>query len=57
MRPLYHALMKHLGAAGAGSPDGKAPSYQTWMKQVLEHYGLSEQSDVVKELRALGYLD
>ncbi|MEX0878659.1 MAG: sulfatase [Thermoanaerobaculia bacterium] len=59
VRTLYHVLMKHLGAAGGvGSPGaGKAPSYQTWMKQVMEHYGLSEQSDVVKELKALGYLD
>lgn len=60
VRTLYHVLMKHLGGRGArlGSSDpGKPPSYQTWMKQVMEHYGLSEQSDVVKELKALGYLD
>ena len=56
VRTLYHVLMKHLGGA-VGSPDGKAPSYQTWIKQVMEHYGLSEQSEVVKELKALGYLD
>jgi hypothetical protein len=53
VRTLYHVLMKHLGGApGAGA----APSYDTWMKQVLGHYGLDEQSDVAKELRALGYL-
>lgn len=56
VRTLYHVLMKHLGGAGSPGAD-KAPSYQTWMKQVMEHYGLSEQSDVVKELKALGYLD
>lgn len=59
VRTLYHALMKHLGgpsgwiASGAGD---RPPSYETWMKQVMGHYGLGEQSDVVKELRSLGYL-
>ena len=59
VRRLYHVLMKHLGgpaswiASGSGQ---KPPSYQTWMKQVMGHYGLGEQSDVVKELKALGYL-
>ena len=59
VRTLYHALMKHLGgppgwitASGSAAP----PSYETWMKQVMGHYGLSEESDVVKELRSLGYL-
>ncbi len=59
VRTLYHALMKHLGGGpgqwltpGAGQP----PSYETWMKQVMGHYGLGDQSEVVKELRSLGYL-
>ncbi|HTR04524.1 MAG TPA: sulfatase [Thermoanaerobaculia bacterium] len=58
VRTLYHALMKHLGGPSgwlAAGPD-HAPSYETWMKQVMGHYGLGEQSDVVKELRSLGYL-
>ncbi|MGE5413372.1 MAG: sulfatase [Syntrophomonadaceae bacterium] len=59
VRALYHALMKHLGGPSgwiaSGAPD-RPPSYETWMKQVMGHYGLGEQSDVVKELRALGYL-
>ena len=58
VRTLYHVLMKHLGGPGqwlAGSAGGP-PSYETWMKQVMGHYGLGEQSDVVKELRSLGYL-
>ncbi|HKD17905.1 MAG TPA: sulfatase [Thermoanaerobaculia bacterium] len=58
VRTLYHVLMKHLGGPGqwiAGSAD-RPPSYETWMKQVMGHYGLGEQSDVVKELRSLGYL-
>ena len=58
VRTLYHALMKHLGGppgwVTASGPE--APSYETWMKQVMGHYGLDEQSDVVKELRSLGYL-
>jgi arylsulfatase A-like enzyme len=53
VRTLYHVLMKHLGGAPG---KGAAPSYETWMKQVMGHYGLDEQSDVVKELRSLGYL-
>jgi arylsulfatase A-like enzyme len=59
VRTLYHVLMKHLGGPGgwiASTGDGKPPSYETWMKQVMGHYGLGEQSDVVKELKALGYL-
>ena len=59
VRTLYHALMKHLGGPGgwiAAQGAEKPPSYETWMKQVMGHYGLGEQSDVVKELRALGYL-
>jgi arylsulfatase len=59
VRTLYHALMKHLGGPGgwiASTGAEKAPSYDTWMKQVMGHYGVGEQSDVVKELRALGYL-
>ncbi|HWZ86151.1 MAG TPA: sulfatase [Thermoanaerobaculia bacterium] len=59
VRALYHALMRHLGGPGewiaAQGPD-KPPSRETWMKQVMGHYGLGEQSDVVKELRSLGYL-
>ena len=59
VRAMYHALMKHLGGPSgwiaSGAPD-RPPSYETWMKQVMGHYGLGEQSDVVKELRALGYL-
>ena len=58
VRTLYHALMKHLGGPRqwlATSAD-RPPSYETWMKQVMGHYGLGEQSDVVKELRSLGYL-
>lgn len=59
VRTLYHVLMKHLGGPGgwiAASGAEKAPSYETWMKQVMTHYGLGEQSEVVKELKALGYL-
>jgi len=59
VRTLYHALMKHLGGpSGWIAPQGpdRPPSYETWMKQVMGHYGLGEQSDVVKELRSLGYL-
>jgi hypothetical protein len=58
VRPLYHALMKHLGGPDKWIASGEkgAPSYETWMKQVMGHYGLGEQSDVVKELRSLGYL-
>jgi hypothetical protein len=58
VRTLYHVLMKHLGGPGnwLGADAGKPPSYETWMKQVMGHYGLGEQSDVVKELKALGYL-
>ncbi len=58
VRTLYHALMRHLGApAGRVAETGAAaPSYETWMKQVMGHYGLNEESDVVKELRSLGYL-
>ncbi len=59
VRRLYHLLMRHLGGPGAwiAQPGAeKPPSYETWMKQVMGHYGLGEQSDVVKELRALGYL-
>ena len=58
VRTLYHVLMKHLGgpASWIASGDEKPPSYETWMKQVMGHYGLGEQSDVVKELRSLGYL-
>jgi arylsulfatase A-like enzyme len=58
VRPLYHALMKHLGGPDKWLASGQknAPSYETWMKQVMGHYGLGEQSDVVKELRSLGYL-
>ena len=53
----YHALMKHLGGAGGQMASGAGtPSYETWMKQVMGHYGLTEESDVVKELRSLGYL-
>jgi hypothetical protein len=50
--------MKHLGGPQGwiASGQGAAPSYETWMKQVMGHYGLSEESDVVKELRSLGYL-
>jgi arylsulfatase A-like enzyme len=58
VRALYHVLMKHLGGPGqwlSASAD-RPPSYETWMKQVMGHYGLGEQSDVVKELRSLGYL-
>lgn len=58
VRPLYHVLMKHLGGPGgwiASSPE-KPPSYDTWIKQVTGHYGLGEESEVVKELKALGYL-
>jgi len=58
VRSMYHALMKHLGGPqkwiASGAKD--APSYETWMRQVVAHYGLGEQSDVVKELRSLGYL-
>ena len=59
VRTLYHALMKHLGGPSGWIASGAAdrpPSYETWMKQVMGHYGLGEQSDVVKELRSLGYL-
>jgi arylsulfatase A-like enzyme len=60
VRMLYHALMKHLGGPGqwlaSGAGAGKPPSYETWMKQVMGHYGLNDESDVVKELRSLGYL-
>jgi len=59
VRTLYNALMRHLGGPGgwiAGQGSEKPPSYETWMKQVMGHYGLGEQSDVVKELRSLGYL-
>jgi len=60
VRTLYHALMKHLGGPGqwlaSGPGAGKPPSYETWMKQVMGHYGLNDESDVVKELRSLGYL-
>jgi arylsulfatase A-like enzyme len=60
VRTLYHALMKHLGGPGqwlaSGAGAGKPPSYETWMKQVMGHYGLNDESDVVKELRSLGYL-
>jgi arylsulfatase A-like enzyme len=58
VRTLYHALMKHLGGPQAwiASGSGAAPSYETWMQQVMGHYGLSEESDVLKELRSLGYL-
>lgn len=59
VRTLYHALMRHLGGPSGWIASGAAdrpPSYETWMKQVMGHYGLGEQSDVVKELRSLGYL-
>ena len=59
VRTLYHSLMKHLGGPVGWIASGAAdrpPSYETWMKQVLDHYGLGQQSDVVKELRSLGYL-
>ncbi len=57
VRTLYHVLMKHLGGpSGQMAAGGQAPSYETWMQQVMGHYGLSEESDVVKELRSLGYL-
>jgi arylsulfatase A-like enzyme len=59
VRTLYHALMKHLGGPSgwiASPGSDKPPSRETWMKQVMGHYGLGEQSDVVKELRSLGYL-
>ena len=59
MRTLYHVLIKHLGGPGQLDRRGRGqatPSYETWMKQVMGHYGLGEQSDVVKELKALGYL-
>ena len=59
VRTLYHVLMKHLGGGpgpGQVAAAGQGPSYETWMKQVMGHYGLSEESEVVKELRALGYL-
>jgi arylsulfatase A-like enzyme len=58
VRTLYLALMKHLGGPGQWltSSADRPPSYETWMKQVMGHYGLGEQSDVVKELRSLGYL-
>jgi arylsulfatase A-like enzyme len=58
VRTLYHALMRHLGGPGSWLTPGadRPPSYETWMKQVMGHYGLGEQSDVVKELRSLGYL-
>jgi len=57
VRTLYHVLMKHLGGQpGRLASTGETPSYETWMKQVMGHYGLSEESEVVKELRALGYL-
>ncbi|MFY9550356.1 MAG: sulfatase [Thermoanaerobaculia bacterium] len=59
VRTLYHALMKHLGGPQgwiASSSAGAAPSYETWMKQVMGHYGLGEESELVKELRSLGYL-
>ncbi len=55
VRTLYHALMKHLGGAPGQGASGR-PSYETWMKQVMGHYGLGEESEVVKELRSLGYL-
>ncbi len=55
VRTLYHALMKHLGGAAGPGAAGR-PSYETWMKQVMGHYGLGEESEVVKELRSLGYL-
>jgi arylsulfatase A-like enzyme len=60
VRTLYHALMKHLGGPGqwlaSGPGAGKPPSYDTWMTQVMRQYGLNDESDVVKELRSLGYL-
>jgi arylsulfatase A-like enzyme len=57
VRTLYHVLMKHLGGTSAQVASGAGtPSYETWMKQVMGHYGLTEESDVVKELRSLGYL-
>jgi arylsulfatase A-like enzyme len=60
VRTLYHVLIKHLGGPGqwlaSGAGAGKPPSYETWMKQVMGHYGLNDESDVVKELRSLGYL-
>ena len=57
VRTLYHVLMKHLGGQpGRVASAGETPSYETWMKQVMGHYGLTEESEVVKELRALGYL-
>ena len=58
VRTLYHVLMKHLGGPSAQVASGGTgtPSYETWMKQVMGHYGLTEESDVVKELRSLGYL-
>ncbi len=59
VRTLYHLLMKHLGGPSgwiAAQSDGKGPSYETWIKQVMGHYGLGDESDVVKELRSLGYL-
>ena len=58
VRTLYHVLMKHLGGPSGQVASGGtgAPSYETWMKQVMGHYGLTEESDVVKELRSLGYL-
>ena len=50
--------MKHLGGPGAQVASGGTgtPSYETWMKKVMGHYGLTEESEVVKELSALGYL-
>jgi arylsulfatase A-like enzyme len=59
VRALYHVLMKHLGGPSgriASSGAGEKPSYENWMKQVMSHYGLTEESDVVRELRSLGYL-
>jgi hypothetical protein len=57
VRTLYHVLMKHLGGgSGQVAAAGQTPSYETWMKQVMGHYGLTEESEVVKELRSLGYI-
>jgi arylsulfatase A-like enzyme len=59
VRTLYHALLKHFGGSGewlAQMESGQPPSYGTWMKELMGHYGLGEQNEVVRELRTLGYL-
>jgi arylsulfatase A-like enzyme len=59
VRTLYHALLKHLGGSGnwlARMETDKPPAYDTWMKELMGHYGLGERNEVVQQLRALGYL-